>query len=149
MFFLSSHIQNKATPVCMIMVITDVSVCLFLCQDCRVFSDSVLWWEGSDCGGAEARCQRGGQFPVDESSASGKSPHHLLSNVFILRQLVCSVFHTVCYYPTNRIALFGFLCRLSTVSTRWASTAWLWSQPTPYLKHPWAASTSLTPSSSS
>lgn len=45
--------------------------------------------------------------------------------------------------------LFGFLYRPSTASIRWDSTVWLWSRPTPYLKHPSVASTSLTPSSSS
>ena len=43
----------------------------------------------------------------------------------------------------------GFLYRLLTASIRWASTVWLWSQPTPYLKHLLEGSTSLTPSSSS
>lgn len=50
-------------------------LCACLHQDCSVFGHGVLRWEGCNCGRAEARRQRGGQLPVDESSASGKSNH--------------------------------------------------------------------------
>ncbi len=83
--------------------------------------------------------------------------HRTMYNTTSLH-LICSTFspwkinfvyfleHTI---TTDFVRMFGFLCRLSTASIRWASTVWLWSRPTPYLKRPWVASTSLTPSSSS
>lgn len=126
-----------------------------VCQDRCVFSHGVLWWEGCNCGRAEARCQRGGQLPVDEPGASGKFSHsvrmeasiqcayNIIFSLWSYRKIIRHIEH----YPAKLISVLGFICRLLIASTKWGSTAWLWSRRTPYQKRRWVASTFLTQSS--
>lgn len=83
---------------------------------------------------------------VNSATAFEWKPPFSVSTIFSLwsyRKIIRHIEH----YPAKLISVLGFICRLLIASTKWGSTAWLWSRRTPYQKRRWVASTFLTQSS--